>query len=78
MRLEELFNRIREAAPAKPKGKGGRNKIDDALIIAKTHEIMATQTRPNKSKALTLAIEHFNLSKKEADKAWDRIYRSKI
>ena len=77
-RLEELFNRIREAAAAKPKGKGGRKKIDDALIIAKVYEIMATQKQPNKSKALTLAIEHFNLSKEEADKAWGRIYKSKI
>ena len=77
-RLDELFTRIRDAAPAKPKAKSGRKKIDDDLIVAKVHEIMATQKQPNKSEALTKALEHFDLSDEESGKAWGRIYKSKI
>ncbi len=77
-RLEGLFKRIESATPAKPRGKGGRPEIDDNAIIAVVERIRATQEIDNKSGAVDEALEKFDLSHEDRERARARILRRKL
>ena len=77
-RLEGLFRRIESATPAKPKARTGRKLIDDSAIIAAVECIRATQIVDNKSSAVDEALEKFDLSHKDRERARARILRRKL
>ncbi len=60
------------------RGKGGRPEIDDSAIIAVVERIRATQKRDNKSGAVDKALEEFDLSHEDRERARGRILRSKL
>lgn len=77
VRLNNFFAEVVAATSRMPKQKTGRPPIDDAALITRAREIVATQVRPNKTQAFWDAMEELpeeeRLSAEEEETIFERV-----